>query len=133
MDLRAAHIVPLATVVLLACPAAPAASPQGAYTLRIESLSRSHINVRVTTTSVGSQGKSVPSRDTVLAPPSRSPIADSVGRIHIVVMGFESVRVTLTSMAVPSDSLVSEGRDITLSRTADGRFERVWTVQHLLP
>ena len=133
MHLRAAHIIPLATVVLLACPRAPAASPQAAYTLRIESPSRSHISVRVTTTTVGSKGKTVPSRDTVLAPPSSSPIADSVGHIHIVVMGFESVRVTLTSTSLPSDSLVSEGRDITLSRTADGRFERKWTVQHLVP
>ena len=132
MQLRAAHILPL-TTLLLACQGAPAASPPGAYTLRIESLKRFPISVRVTTTIAHNPSKSVPPRDTVLAAPSTSPIADSVDRVHVVVMGFEAVRVTLTSVAVPSDSLVSEGRDITLQRSADGRFERLWTVQHLVP
>ena len=133
MHLRAVHFLPVATVFLLASPNAPAVSYQRASTLRIESLNRSPLKVRITTADITAEGRRVPQRDTVLAAPTTLPIPESVGRVHIVVMGFASVRVTLTDDSVPADSIVSVGRDITLARKANGRFERIWTAQRLVP
>jgi hypothetical protein len=133
MHFRPVHFLPVATVFLLASPDAPAASFQGSYTLRIESLNRSPLKVRITTANIAPEGRRVPQRDTVLAPPTSLPIPDLVGRVHVVVIGFASVRVTLTNSSVPADSLVSMGRDITLARKANGRFERIWTAQPLVP
>jgi hypothetical protein len=132
MHLRAVHLLPVATVFLLASPNAPAVSYQRASTLRIESLNRSPLKVRITTADIAAEGRRVPQRDTVLAAPTTLPIPESVGRVHIV-MGFASFRVTLTDDSVPADSIVSVGRDITLARKANGRFERIWTAQRLLP
>src|SRR6267154_763888 len=131
MQFRPVHFLPLATVVLLASPDARAARFQGAYTLRIESVSRSSPTVRITTADIALEGRRVPQRDTVLAPPTSLPIADLVGRVHVVVAGFAAVRVTLTNSSAPADSLVSVGRDITLTRKSNGRFERIWTAQPL--
>ena len=133
MHLRAVHFLPVATVFLLASPDAPAASFQGSYTLRIESLNQSPLKVRITTADIAPEGRRGLQRDTVLAPPTSLPIPDLVGRVHVVVIGFASVRVTLTNTSVPADSLVSMGRDITLARKANGRFERIWTAQPLVP
>lgn len=132
MLLRAVPIVSAATVFLVASPAAPS-SAQRAYTLRIESLSQHPPSVRVTTRNMGGERPKATQRDTLLAPPAGLPIADSIDRIHVVVLGFASVRVILANNSVPSDSIVSEGRDITLARKPGGRFERIWTVQPLLP
>jgi len=133
MHFRPVHFLPVAAVFLLASPDAPAASFQASYTLRIESLNRSPLKVRITTADIAPEGRRAPQRDTVLAPPTSLPIPDSVGRVHVVVIGFASVRVTLTNSSVPADSLVSMGRDITLARKANGRFERIWTAQPLVP
>jgi hypothetical protein len=133
MRLRPVLFLPAATVFLLASPDAPAASSQGAYTLRIESLSRSPLKVRITTADIAPEGQRVPQRDTMVVPPTSLPIPDPVGRVHVVVIGFAPVRVTLTNSSLPADSLVSVGRDITLSRKANGGFERIWTAQPLVP
>ena len=133
MHLRPVHFLPVATIFLLASPDVSAASFQGAYTLRVESLNRSPLKVRITTADIAPEGRKVPQRDTVLAPPASLPIPDLVARVHVVVMGFASVRVTLTNSSVPADSLVSVGRDITLARKGTGRFERIWTAQPLVP
>jgi hypothetical protein len=132
MHFRPVHFLPVATVFLLASPDAPAASFQGSYTLRIESLNRSPLKVRITTADIAPEGRRGLQRDTVLVPPTSLPIPDLVGRIHVVVVGFASVRVTLTN-SVSADSLVSMGRDITLARKANGQFERIWTAQPLVP
>ncbi|SRR6266481_6177670 len=133
MHFRPVHFLPVATVFLLASPDAPAASFQAAYTLRIESLSQSPLKVRITTADMAPEGRRVVQLDTVHAPPMSLPIPDLVGRVHVVVIGFASVRVTLTNSGVSADSLVSLGRDITLARKANGRFERIWTAQPLVP
>jgi len=133
MSLRSVHILPLATILLLGSPSAPEAKPQGTYTLHIEALGQSPVTVRITTTNSGVDRRGVPQRDTVLEPPINLPIADSVRRVHVVVIGFASVRVTLTNSAERADSLVSVGRDITLARKEDRRFARIWTAQPLVP
>jgi len=133
MHFRPVHFLPVATVLLLASPDAPAASFQGAYVLRLESLNLSPLKVRITTAEIAREGRRVPPRDTVLATPTSLSISDLVARVHVVVIGFASVRVTLTNASVPVDSLVSVGRDITLARNANGRFERIWTAQPLVP
>jgi len=134
MSLRALYIVPLAPLVLLLSSAGSFhVSHQPALALRIESLSHYPINVRVSTIAIGGERARVQPHDTVIDPPAILPIADSIGRIHIVVTGFVSTRATLLDSRPPQDSIISEGRDITLARKANGRFERVWTVQPLLP
>jgi len=134
MSLRAFYIVPEASLVFLLSSAGSFhVSHQPALTLRIESLSHYPINVRVSTIGMRLERAKVQPHDTVIDPPAVLPIADSIGRIHIVVTGFGSARATLVNSQPPQDSIISEGRDITLARKANGRFERVWTVQPLLP
>ncbi|SRR6266566_972474 len=132
MSHRAFHI-PLSALAILTSTASLDGWRQPSSTLRIESLSRYPINVRVRLTGLT---RRVPQQrlDTIVQPPAVLPIADSVYGIHITVIGFRSIRLILTNPVTPSqDSLISEGRDITLSRDAEGRFRRVWTVQPLLP
>jgi hypothetical protein len=135
MSLRSFLIVPLATLGLLASPGPSATSTQS-VTLRIESLSQFYfhqaLSVTVTTGVFGDERKSVERPETVLHPPATMDIADSIGKVRVVVAGFASVRVTLIDSAAP-DTLVSIGRDITLSRKPKGRFARVWTTQLLIP
>ena len=135
MSLRAIIVVPLATfVAIMLSGDSPLARPQPAFNLRIESLSRDTSNVHVTTLPLASERRRVRPQDTLVVPPVILPVSDSIGRIHVVVQGFRSVRVTLTNaLGTSPDSIVSEGRDITLARKASGQFERVWTAQHLLP
>jgi len=132
MSHRAFHI-PLAALAILTSTASLDGWHQLPSSLRIESLSRYPINVRVRLTGLT---RRVPQQrlDTIVQPPAVLPIADSVHGIHITVIGFGSIRLILTDAVTASqDSLISEGRDITLSRDAKGRFRRLWTVQPLLP
>lgn len=132
MSHRAFHI-PLAALAILTSTASLDGWHQLPSSLRIESLSRYPINVRVRLTGLT---RRVPQQrlDTIVQPPAVLPIADSVHGIHIAVIGFGSIRLILTDAVTASqDSLISEGRDITLSRDAKGRFRRLWTVQPLLP
>lgn len=137
MSLRAFLIVPPVTLGLLASPGPSLTSTQS-VTLRIESLSHYHqfhhaFSVSVTTGVFGDERKRVQGPDTVLQLPASMEIADSIRSVRVVVTGFAAVRVTLTGSAAPGDSLVSIGRDITLSRKPKGPFTRVWTVQPLIP
>ena len=131
MNLRSVHLVPLAAVLLLVSRSPD--SSQGSYLLRIESLSRPEVTVQVSTANTKTLRNRVLQRDTVVTLPSRFTIPDSIDRVHIAVIGYALVRVTLTNSSNPSDSLVSEGRDIMFSRKPDGRFGRVWRAQPLLP
>jgi hypothetical protein len=133
MNLRPVHFLPLTTLLLLGSPDLHVASTQPAYTLRIESLSPSPIDVGVRTLNTHAARNRLSLRDTILVPPARLSVPDTVDRVHVVVSGFALVRVTLSNSEVPTDSLVSVGRDITLSRKTDGRFERIWTAQELVP
>ena len=133
MNLRVVYLLPVATLLLLGNPGSPAGSTQGTYTLHIESLSPSPIEVGVRTINTRAARNNMSLRDTVLVPPAELSVPDTIDRVHVVVSGFASVRVTLRNRGVLADSLVSVGRDITLSRKADGRFERIWTAQGLLP
>ena len=134
MSLRAFLIVPPVTLGLLA---SPGPSTQPSLTLRIESLSqfRHAFSVTVTTGVFGDERRKVqrPDTVTVLQLPATMDVADSIGKVRVVVAGFAAVRVTLTDSAAPGDSLVSIGRDITLSRKPKGRFARVWTAHPLIP
>lgn len=136
MSLRTFLLVPALTLGLLASPGPSTTSTQS-VTLRIESLSQSQfhqaLSVTVTTGVFGDERKRVERPETVLHPPATMDIADSIRSVRVVVAGFASVRVTLIDSGEPGDSLVSIGRDITLSRKPQGRFARVWTAQHLIP
>lgn len=104
-----------------------------AQRLRIQALSQNPFQVRVSMTAARTPRAPWWS-DTVVATPAVLPIADSIQSIHVVVRGFGSVRATLTDSEDPGkDLLIAEGRDLTLSRDARGRFHRVWTAQPLVP
>jgi hypothetical protein len=72
--------------------------------------------------------------EVVVEPPAVVSIADSIQSIRLVVIGFGSVRATLTDSEKPGrHEVVAEGRDLTLVRDARGRFYRAWTAQPLIP
>ena len=121
-----------AVLIRLAGGALPPAH-ETTFTLRLESLSQLPIEARVTASGLGALRSKVALLDTLVSPPATLPLTESVMSIHIIVNGFGAVRATLTNLRAPDDSVVSQGRDITLTRKADGRFARVWTVQPLLP
>jgi hypothetical protein len=136
MQPRILLIVPLATAWLIASPAAnPNASSVGSLVMmNIESVGYSASTIEVTTTSFADEHKRPKLQpDSIVVPPLTMEIADSIQRIHVVAVGFGSVRVTLTHPGAPLDSLVSLGRDITLVRKPNEFFQRIWTVQPLLP
>jgi hypothetical protein len=109
------------------------AGRQPALRLRIEARGQNRLSVRVMTASEG-QRRLRRSAEVLVEPPAVLPIADSIQSVHIVVTGFGSVRATLTDGTVPGkDLVIAEGRDLTLSRDARGRFYRAWTAQPLLP
>lgn len=133
MFLRVIIVVPLASLLLMITSADSRFAQQPALSLRIEGLSRDTLAVRISFSPLGSERSRIPPRDTRMMTPLAVSVPDSTGRIHIVVQGFGSVRAILTNHSAWQDSIVSEGRDLTLARKANGRFERVWTAQHLLP
>ena len=101
--------------------------------LRIQSLGEDTLQVRVRTSAAKARE---PQRwaDTVAQTPAVLSIADSVQRIHIIVSGSGSVRATITDGKDPGRNLIAaEGRDLTLSRDAGGRFHRAQTAQSLTP
>ena len=101
--------------------------------LRIQALGEDTLQVRVRTSAAKPHE---PPRwaDTVAQTPAVLSIADSIQRIHIVVSGSGSVRATITDGKDPGRSLIAaEGRDLTLSRDAGGRFHRAQTAQSLTP
>ena len=133
MFLRAIIVVPLASLLLIISSADSPFARQPALSLQVEALTRDTLAVRVSFSPLGSERRRVQSQETLLITPFTVSVPDSTGRIHIVVQGYRSVRAILTTGLASQDSIVSEGRDITLARKANGRFQRVWTAQHLLP
>jgi hypothetical protein len=130
---RAFHIMHVAMSLLFVGSASRYKS-RADLTLQIESLSRNRTIVRVSTTVVGTERTMAAAHDTILAVPATLVISDSIGRIRVLVLsGFLPVRVTLTNRINSADSLISEGRDITLARRGGGRFVRIWTAQPLVP
>lgn len=123
--------LPAITIFVLASPRPYDNRHPAGFKLQLESLSRVPPDVHVTASIRDFRRAARVVLDTVVAPPAVVEIADSITSIHVVVQGFRSVRATLTS--AEGDSLVSEGRDITLSRAPGGRFARVWTFQPLVP
>ena len=106
---------------------------EAALRLRIQALTQNPLRVRVSMTAAGAP-RARRWSDTVVATPAVLPIADSIQSVHIVVRGLGSVRATLTDSEDPGkDLVVAEGRDLTLSRDARGRFYRAWTAQPLVP
>ena len=131
MPRRAFHLS-LAALTLLA-GATVGAGRHPALRLRIEALSQNRLSVRVMTFSEAQKWARRPAEE-VVEPPALLSIADSIQSIHVVVIGFGSVRATLTDSEMPGrDAIIAEGRDLTLSRDARGRFYRAWTTQPLLP
>src|SRR2546421_6507153 len=133
MFLRAIIVVPLASLLLIIPSSDSSFAGQSALRLQIEALSRDTLAVRVSVSPLGRERRRVQPQETRMTTPFTVSVPDSTGRIHIVVQGYGSVRAILTNRPASQDSIVSEGRDITLARTASGRFQRVWTAQHLLP
>lgn len=139
---RTTYLLSIATLLLAASAGSSFSHQQLATALRVESLNRTPVRVRVITTRLGSERTRVESFDTVLVTPDSLTIPDSISRIHVLVSGYASahvhgyasVRVILKDGKEPSDSLVSVGRDITLARkNSNARFARVWTAQPLVP
>ena len=113
---------------------ASASGHEPALRLRIQALSQQQFEVGVAMTTSAEPWKPRSTPSTTFETPAVLPIADSIQSIHILVRGFGSVRATLTNGDNPGlDLLVAEGRDLTLSRDAHGRFYRVWTAQPLVP
>jgi hypothetical protein len=134
MGLRALNL-PLTTLVLLAIGLPIVGQPsEPTSTLRIESLSRAPIHVRMILKMAGARRTQRLVSDSVLALPADVHIADSIHTVHLIVTGFGSVRAELHDDATPSGSpIMAEGRDLTFSRDSDGHFHRSWTVQPLVP
>lgn len=129
---RSAFHLSLAALAVVAAASSLGAG-RAALRLRIEALSQNRLSVRVMTFSQAQQWARRPAEE-VVEPPALLSIADSIQSIHVVVIGFGSVRATLTDSEMPGrDAIVAEGRDLTLSRDARGRFYRAWTNQPLLP
>jgi len=130
---RLAFHLSLAALTLLAGATSVSAGRHPALRLRIEALSQKRLSVRVMTFSEAQKWARRPAEE-VVEPPALLSIADSIQSIHVVVIGFGSVRATLTDSEMPGrDAIIAEGRDLTLSRDARGRFYRAWTTQPLLP
>jgi hypothetical protein len=125
---RAFWIIPLATAGLIA------SSTPAAVTMRIEALGYfPPASVEITTASFAEEHKKAKLRpDSVAGLPMSMEIGDSIQRIHVVASGFGSIQVTLINPEA-GDSLVSVGRDITLTRKLNEPFRRIWTVQPLVP
>lgn len=127
---RSSLFVALAAVAL---STVPSSRYEPALRLRIQALSQDSLQVRVRmTASMPYQ----PQRwsDTVAQTPLVLSIAESIQIVHIGVSGLESVRATLTDPKDPGrNPVTAEGRDLTLSRDARGRFHRVWTAQPVVP
>ena len=101
--------------------------------LRIQGVSQDSLEVRVGM-SAAKPHERQRWTDTVAQTPVVLSIADSVQTLHVVVSGVGSVRATITDGNDPGRHLVAaEGRDLTLSRDARGRFHRAWTAQPLVP
>lgn len=126
---RAFWIIPLAAAGFIA------SSTPAAVTMRIEALGYFPLAtiVEITTSSFAEEHKRAKLRpDSVVGLPMSMEIGDSIQRIHVVASGFGSIQVTLINPEA-GDSLVSVGRDITLTRKLNEPFRRIWTVQPLLP
>ena len=104
-----------------------------ALRLRIQALSQDSLQVRVRMTASRTHQQQRWS-DTVAVTPVVLTISDSIQTVQIIVSGFRSVRATLTDSEDPGRNLLTgEGRNLTFSRDARGRFYRVWTAQRLVP
>lgn len=106
---------------------------QAALRLRIQALGQDSLQVRVSMTASKAHQ---PQRwsDTVAVTPAVLSIADSIQIVRIMVSDNGAIRATLTDAKDPArNQLAAEGRDLTLSRDARGRFHRVSTVQPLVP
>ncbi len=130
---RLAFHISLTALALVTGADSLGAGRQPALRLRIAALSQNRLSVRVMTASEAQQRSRKPA-EVVVEPPAVLSVADSIQSIHVVVIGFGSVRATLTDSEMPGrDAIVAEGRDLTLARDARGRFYRAWTAQPLLP
>lgn len=124
------HLALHVSLAALALSMVSSSGHQPALRLRIQALSQQRFEIRVTMTTAGEQGRARSSSATVVETPAVLPIADSIQSVHILVRGVGSVRATLTDSENPGkDLLVAEGRDLTLSRDAQGRFYRAWAAQ----
>jgi uncharacterized protein YfaP (DUF2135 family) len=118
------HLTLHVSVAALALSMFSSSGHQPALRLRIQALNQDRPETRVTVTTSAEQGRAR-SAVTVVETPAVLPIADSIQSIRILVRGVGAVRATLTDSENPGkDLLVVEGRDLTLSRDAQGRFYR---------
>lgn len=128
MPLRALNLA-LTSLTLLAIgvPILGQPSPP-TTTLRIESLGRDPLHVRVTLKALKKAS------DFVVESHASVDIADSIRTVHLTVIGFGSIHAELREDLVTDRSpVVAEGRDITFARGNTGHFQRVWSIQPLVP
>jgi hypothetical protein len=122
------------SLAALALSTVASSGRQPAPRLRIQALSENRLEVLVTMTTSEEQRRTRSSSQAVFETPAVLPIADSIQSVHILVRGSGAVRATLTNSENPGkDLLVAEGRDITFSRDAQGRFYRDRAAQPLVP
>ena len=99
--------------------------------VRIEALSpRPPLQVELSSAPAGlfldSAGTGQPQVTVVIRTPALLAIADSVRTLHVVVLGTGAVRLSFDSTGVaPRHTAPIWGRDITLVRDTDGRFQSV--------
>lgn len=119
------HLTLHVSIAALALSMFSSSGHQPTLRLRIQALSQDRSETRVSVTTSAEQGSARRRSQTVVETPAVLPIADSVQSIRILVRGVGAVRATLTDSENPGeDLLVVEGRDLMLSRDAQGRFFR---------
>src|SRR5512143_3173154 len=113
----------------------PFSSPSS--TLRIEAMGPRRLQVELTSTPPGLFLDSARTAEAmpklVVLTPAVVAVADSVRTLRAVVQGMGSVRLLFDSLSTqPKPAAPIWGRDVTLVRQPDGRFQPVARV-HLLP
>ncbi len=140
MPTRLSHLIPafIAFTPAAVCGGITHGSfPSASSTLRIEAMGPRRLQVVLTSTPPGlfldSTRTAEAQAKLVVVTPAVVAVADSVRSLHVVVLGMGSVRLLFDSLTTTRRSAAPIwGRDVTLVRQADGRFQPVARV-HPLP
>ena len=135
MPLRPSPPILVLAVVAPLVVSRPLPSPSS--TLRIEAMGPRRLEVELTSTPPGLFSDSARTAEAmpklVVLTPAVVVVADSVRTLRVVVQGMGSVRLLFDSLSThPKPAAPIWGRDVTLVRQSDGRFQPVARA-HLLP
>ena len=135
MPLRPSLLTPALVAFALVAVSKPFASPSS--TLRIEAMGPRRLQVELTSTPPGLSLDSARTAEAlpklVVVTPAVVAVADSVRTLRVVVQGMGSVRLLFDSLSTHTQPAAPIwGRDVTLVRQPNGRFQPV-TRAHPLP